>query len=560
MDKLRFKPVFTNAYSSINDDEFDGFITAFTTEQDKLNCLFWGLAKLAHDVDDSSLTTKHKISIHALAASMHSLISKNLLIGLTANQKITCCENAALEVSIKAESLIAYQDNDLISIILSMYCSSYAYQGDELYLLPNLLILIGLEGFGTIAKDDLLIEECFTEKLGISCFNYIIFLQALYAMSQNYFVLKDKVWLKNSVKKVEMEKVFDLVINDISIPAFDLPNEKISFSDPYKGKSKAESIFARYPLIKMNDGFSFAGHPFMKAFLHRKFLQKCIYLADGDKRDKLRTLIAQRLEILVGEILKKSKCDVDTQYEIEYIKNSNIKSVDWIFIEKENNKIKRVCLIDAKLKTLTEEVTYNYSSKKFLTEISTAYSKAIAQGITFLYNSNKYLNENKIRPDCIDICTRALSSHRIVLIGITPDLPSLFTISDVRKMLIENVISQLPSEVWDWFRVKYKDRWTWHIMELSELQTFFSLENGKHLGKEINKYLSDTNIDNRFIGADQTLPVNFRSYIINKYGRFEKNSYRLKTYIPELLKIYNDFTGKVTDFFELKPEDISSKN
>jgi len=336
----RRKPTFSLATEEISEEEFDKHIVKFMGSNNRWECLFWGLIHLGKSIEEGDICTKHPISVQAISASIWHIIKNGDLQNIQM-AKVEYCEQAATELCKKSEGMISTENGKVLSILLSVFCPNYAYQGDMLYLVANTLILLGLAPFRGIASDIQYAEDFFNKSFGVGCTDYYRFVFCLWSMSLSQLYLDRSSWISKSKKKDELAAMFAKIFDSISISAKASDLEKAEFTKQFNGKAKIEAIFNRYPLINIDDNFfTFAGHPYLKVMLTRKFLQRAIAISrdKGKEGESFRQSVANRFESLVGELIRGSLADIKLQREIEFEKNTNRKSVDWILIEKENGK------------------------------------------------------------------------------------------------------------------------------------------------------------------------------------------------------------------------------
>lgn len=338
----------------------------------------------------------------------------------------------------------------------------------------------------------------------------------------------------------------EAVLNSISKRQTEYAKDKLDQSlDKYSEKFKSSVYFSRWPTVKMNDiHYMCVSHPFMKLQLTSKFVAKVLNFAREDNpMAKGKTVMADFIGKKRLEPYFKELCDIWNPaggHHDEYRYTKGEDSPDRIIFEKLRGK-KCATLVQLKLKSLRETSHFTTSWQDIADDFAKSYSDCIFKSLNFLFRLEQAIKNGKANENHIELSKKILRQERFVFVGISPDIPPIFSICWAREVLIkevENKINQVPG-LKEWVKTKFPKGYVWHIMDLADFQMFMSAKERTYFSDEISSYIRKSGVDDIPLGNDGSMPVSFRTFIVNKYGESDpKVGRRLNTFIPELESLF----------------------
>jgi hypothetical protein len=531
----------------------------------------FGLINLIRTIPFGGLSSKEpQVSVFALSTTVLEAI-RNLPQDFPLIQRGTTLLNAnngfAINASIDAEGVhpdyyvnARTSEEKRTAMTLNMIwtiCENGIYQGDFIYKVANQLVLSGLVGFKNLPANPTRTEELFQRRLGISAYDYMMSLFALWTMAHNFGSVNVTSFIRSGPRKNELDQATQQVLNELSLRFNEfIPRSNTEPYINYTGKSKSLSLFTRWPMINLNDElYLFAGHPFVKIQSTSKFLTKALALARIEERIP-DTQFSQFVGLERFEPFFRELCEIwapeGGHYdEYVYLRRGNSKSADRIAFEKHGTS-KIVHLFQLKLKSLKEASHYGVTIDDVVSDLSGAFSRLISQTIKFLYALNQAKIAGNLAPEHEELSLRILAADKYSLIGIVPDLPSIFIFKQLRDKIIEGSEALLNQQEKVWYDQSLKRKFLWHIFDLSEFEIFISLPRTKRdFYKVLSKYLRDSRVDEYLIDNIGRLPYDFRSYMISKFGeaKLEDGSRRIDTIQPDLLDIYENLQNDIGRYF-----------
>ena len=446
---------------------------------------------------------------------------------------------------------------DALRMILWITSSNHQYQGDMPHELVNNLILSGIIGFRSIEADSKYIDKHFQKNIGVSGKEYLIALYVLWGITLKEFAINRKTVLENSPNKEKLEIALYSILDSLSFKV----NEPIASSlfdhaKGYSGKARAEAIIARRPLIRVHDDMYFCcGQPYMKIQITRKFLPKALFLSRQDEKtvnSNLSHLIGSRLESLFKELCNDWNPTGGHFDEYFYDRDCMNKSVDRVAFEM-HGKNEVALLFQLKAKTLVEASLFGGDFNVLKQDIQSAFSEMIYKSINFIKNAKSLIEKRQHNQATEELTLRILNAKKIVFIGISPDVPAIFTSKPVREIVEEKIRAEVGEETWSWFQ-KHYERIYWHVLSLHEFEAFLCLpKNKQDFHKTIAAYFLDSRLETEPI-SESGIPDSYRSYILKKYKNPNEKSQYIKIH-PEFKKIFDQFIEEVKDHY-LKPEPL----
>ncbi len=558
--------------------EFESFVRS---ELAKANLppltLALGLADLGPTLTIGDLQSVRGPTVIGIATALHialNAITENYPLIPTEDRPFRTNVDAAVKTASEAEGVIpddlaqAQRTNagDLAShravlaaarrALVSNLCEGYAYQSSIVYRVANTLVLLGLKSFRGLAASSDEVDSLFNEFVGLRAYDYVLTLFALWSLAVKGSALDSRFFLSEGPRRNELIVPVGSVIEELARD-FDKYRlfEDLPQAESYTGKARACAFFSRWPLIRLNEHqFIFFAHPFFKIQIASKSVTKALALARKRERGEPRTAFSQwlggRLEAFFSEL-----CELwrpgEHFPEYEYIQGQ--KSPDQIVFERHGSK-EVACLFQLKAKMLTEAAHFGSSDESVRRDLAGAFSETLYKTIQFIVRAEAAARNERLKPENAALTRRILGCERFCMIGIVPDMPSVFTFRDMREILLEEVESHLEPGEREWFRQHFVRKCVWHVMELEEFERFLSIPQGeRQIYKRITGYLREADPAGDIIKRG-LLPSNFRSYLIRKFGRYDAatNERRLDLYVPELRELFNEFAADARKYFSTK--------
>lgn len=341
-------------------------------------------------------------------------------------------------------------------------------------------------------------------------------------------------------------------INSIKNVLKELSVDENKMLKPMNGKKyNAFKVFDKYPLICLNGKeFIPIDSIFLIIQLSSKFIMKTLLLArakDKKPETNINTFIGKRLELYLKELCN-LKNEIKHYDEYNFSKKEENLSSDRIIIETFENQ-KYITLIQLKSKTFNEDSIFGYSFESIENDLEKSYIDCIFKSLNFLYSLENLKNSNKLNDNYKVISEEILEAKNYCFIGITYDLIPIFLIDKVRKCLMEKVelkIKNKNEKFLCWYKNKFSNGILWHIMDLTEFQTFLSIEKKICFFNEISEYIIESNIDKIPLSkVNDSLPHTFRSYLINKHGNKNKSNEPKLELLSEIENVFFKFTNEV---------------
>ncbi|PTL84357.1 hypothetical protein DAT35_04475 [Vitiosangium sp. GDMCC 1.1324] len=370
--------------------------------------------------------------------------------------------------------------------------------------------------------------------------------------------LDTRTFLQDGPKRQELAPAFSSVLDELSLRFDEFRGlDVFPVAQEYTGKARACAFFSRWPLIRLNDHqFIVAAHPFLKIQVATKSITKALALAredEGGGSTMYSRWMGGRLELFFGELCELWRPSGHFG-EYEYLAKGSEKSPDRIIFEQHGSK-NVACLFQLKLKMLSEATHFGAKDESIRKDLASAFSETIYKTVKFLVRAETAVANGQLREDNADLTRRILKCDRFCLVGIVPDMPSVFTFGDLRSMLLTEVKANLNASEREWFDRHFSSRCVWHIMDLHEFEFFLSIPaRERELYKRLLAYFRDADVNGPFI-RDEKLPTNFRTYLIRRYGRPAPATerHRIDSYVPELFSIFAGTIEDVSRYFALKP-------
>ena len=437
--------------------------------------------------------------------------------------------------------------------------SEAQYQGDGVYQIPNALVLSGLEGFGGLQAEPNRINELFQAALGISAREFFLFLFAIWSYSANRNAMLNTIsFLDSSVINPDARDKFSKIFQELSFQVDDsLGSPEFEFLKFNSGQRIGEALFTRNPYMKVSEKhYLAAGHPFLKAQMTHKFLQKAFAIARKIEKTQKPTLpysqyVGERLERFFEELCIYWNPPDGQFSEYFYLQDSKIeenKSSDRIVFEKFGES-EIVILFQVKTKTLQEKSFYGVSIDGIDKDIK-IYSEFVYKSINYLYLLDKGLREGKLREEHKTLSERVLSAKKCCLIGITPIDPAIFTNVAMRRQLIWEVRAALDKkdvEIMKWFMKKYGSTNCvgWHIMGIDQFESFLTLPpHQRNFSDCFQRYLESSRIDYELANSQGEIPDTFRGFVIKHFKQT-----RHTPLIGALQNVFHQYADQVAEFF-----------
>jgi hypothetical protein len=296
-----------------------------------------------------------------------------------------------------------------------------------------------------------------------------------------------------------------------------------------------------------------AGHPYLGLQMSRKFITKALYFARQDNKGSPITPLSSFIGETRFESFFKDLCNDWTgstgfdEYHYDQAGNS-LKSADRIVFEKHGSG-EVATLFQLKGKPLLESSLFGGDYNKLVKDIGSAYAEMVYKTVQFIQGAKTLLDQGKHNPSTKHITERILKSKRLLLVGVSPEIPPIFTTAPVRKILEDKVISIVGQAAWDEIQSRY-ERVYWHILSLTEFQAFLCLpEHKRDFHKTMQSYFTNSRVETEPINP-LSIPDTYRSFILKKYGvKKERRGYISPN--EELMTIYKTFSAEALSYFGL---------
>ena len=440
---------------------------------------------------------------------------------------------------------------DALRVILWITSSNHQYQGDMIHEIANNLILSGIVGFQSLNADTTLLDRHFQNNVGVSGKDYFITLFALWSLTLKNFVINRNNAVKNSPRREQLEIALNSILDSLSFRVDEpLTSSIFDHSKSYSGKARSEAIVALRPLIKVHDDVYFScGQPYMKIQITRKFLPKALFYArrdKGDPRTELSSFIGNRLEVMFKDLCNAWNPRGGHYDEYFIDRNEASKSSDRIAFEKHGNHDVAV-LFQLKAKTLLEASLFGGDFNVVKKDIQSAFAEMIYKSVNYIKAAKEHLDRGLHLSESESLTRRVLSAKKLVLMGISPDVPAVFTSKPIREIIEEKVREEVGEDTWAWIHTNY-DRVYWHIISLHEFEAFLCLpKNKQDFHKAISAYFKDSRLQTDPI-SNTGLPDSFRSYIIKKYKSANERGQYIE-YLPALQSVFDSFMLDIKDHY-----------
>jgi hypothetical protein len=470
--------------------------------------------------------------------------------------------NAALSAALAAEGV---EPDDFVTstgderhaaslrYVIWLLAEHSIYQTSIVYRTANTLVLLGLKSFQNLEAQPDRTDRLFREQLGLEAYEYVRLLVGLWSQARRQSLVDTRTFLPPDLRDSEKRSRLIAVVDELSLK-FDQYRDPSVFpaAAQYTGRARACAFFSRWPLIRLNeDQYVAAAPPFLKIQIATKSVTKALFLArsrEGSGSTEYSGWLGRRLERFFAEL-----CDLWRPGghfgEYEYLRSGNDKSPDRIVFETHGTK-RVCCLFQLKLKMLSEATHFGASSETMQKDFASAFAETIYKTIRFLAKATTAAASGGLRDESAQLTRQIVTSDRFCLVGVVPDMPSIFNISDVRKWLMVEVLAHLTPQERHWFDRNFR-RCIWHILDLDEFEWFLSIQpRHRELYKRLSGYIREAAVDAPFtLGG--TIPASFLSYLVNRYGEWdaERSHRRLTSYLPELFALFNEMTADVLNYF-----------
>ena len=452
--------------------------------------------------------------------------------------------------------------------LLRLICESGAVQYEVPLKVANTLVLSGLKGFESLPVDSALIDRLFQSYAGMSAHEYYLLVNGAWSLiiSSGKGLINLDQFLRTSTDPAGLTAKARNVLNSMSRTCADYGEDTLDQTlERYSSKYRASAYFSKSPFLKLSEThFLCVSHPYLRLQLTSKFIAKALFFArQAEPTVRGRTQLSQfmgkdRLEPFFKELCNIWAPAGGHYDEYLYEQGTEDSSCDRIVFEDLNGE-PCITLIQLKLKALTEMAHYATSWEVITADFAKAFSECIYKSINFLYRLEHARSTGRLRPEHRETSERITAAGRFVFLGIVPELPPIFTISFAREALMQEVRSELDSDVRKWMEERFPDGITWHLMDLSEFEIFLSAKTGLSLGPEIIDYILQNQVDQNPIRLDGTIPQSFRSFIINKYGEADKaGARRIPKMLSGLEKVFKSITADSRQLMFQKPGDTAN--
>lgn len=526
-----------------------------------------GLADLSLTLDSSDIHSERGPSLFAIATALKTAIdcvADPYPLAFPLPKRDAAALQAALHADgVDPDDFVTTKPNtpervaSAVRFATWLLAENHAYQAPILNRVANTLVILGLKGFQRLEALPEKTDHLFREAVGITGYDYILTLFGLWAKARVDSLIDLPTFLPLQARDPDRREHLLAAVEELSL-RFDKYRDADVFpvAQTYTGKGRACALFSRWPLIRLNETqFMSAGHPFLKIQIGTKTLTKV--LAFARKKEErpstdYSTWAGHRLELFFGEL-----CELwrpgEHFAEYEYMKQGNERSADRILFEQHGSSTV-CCLFQLKLKMLSDASHFGASSEAMQKDLASSFSETIYKTIRFLVRASEAAKEGGLRYESADLTRQILSADRFCLIGIVPEMPSVFVFRDLRQQLLAEVLDHLRPAEREWFD-RNSARCVWHVMDLDEFEFFLGLPaDERHFYKRLTGYFRHAGVNGPLTNGG-TLPSNFRSYLINKYGErnAEAGSPRLFAPVPDLLAIYEGMVEDVKGHFGLNP-------
>ena len=434
-----------------------------------------------------------------------------------------------------------------------LLAENHMYQAAILNRVVHTLVILGLKGFRRLPAAPERTDRLFRDGVGLSAYEYVLTLFAVWSKARVDSLIDIATFLPPQARDPEYHDRLRALVEQLSLRFDEFRDTAVlPAAASYTGKARACAYFSRWPLIRLDETrFMSAGHPFLKIQIGTKSMTKALALArqkEGKGSTEYSTWLGQRLELFFGEL-----CELwrpgEHFGEFEYLKQRPERSPDRIIFEQHGSKVV-CCLFQLKLKMLSEASHFGASRETIQKDLASA-SETIYRSIRFIVRATKADKENNLRPQFATLTRRILAADRFCMLGVVPDMPSVFVFRELRQQLVEEVKQHLRGADREWFDRNFDSKCTWHIMDLDEFEFFLGLPTQhRQLFKRLTGYFRDAGVNGPLTTGGR-MPVNFRSYLINKFGgeNPETGARRLLALVPEISAIYDEMVEDVKTHF-----------
>lgn len=565
----RQKVGFINAGAQKSYDDFVSLLRSLKKEYSiNTTDLILSLCDYSKSIDLFSLHNDQNITCFGIATSCYAVASNFQPHPALSGTKFTRYIDKPLINTIREAEGVEdeFYNKDTGSVasdeaklaLIRLICESGMFQYELIYKFANNLILTGLKGFKNLKENPTEVERLFTKYTNESAYHYFLGLFCLWTMSEKHPAFSIDGLTENMHEPERWAKFFTNMLDSISSDIAEIGQSDFDKQlANLPGKFRGSAYFSLYPFISLNKSlYSSPGHPFVRLQLSTKFLQKSLAYARKDNGNadssSLSNLIGKvRFEEFLGELI--TNWDPATEHYDEYKYDQGKDSPDRIVFEEINGEL-ATTLFQLKLKTLPVQVHFGLSWQDITNDFSKSFCDSVFKSLKYLYNLDKLQSQGRLKMNN-EISEKVLSSKKFLFIGLSPDVPPIFTISFAREKLLKLIIDKIKSENMEkWFDSRFPQGIDWHILDLSELQMLFSVKNSLSIYEEFKDYIENSGIDEIPISKDGTLPASFRSFIINKhYDNSNSESPRITKLIPELSDIFFEAKDQVGKLMFNKP-------
>lgn len=531
-----------------------------------------GLTELGPTITISDVLSAQGLTVHAIATALHvalNAISEVYPLTPTGGRPFLVNMQAAKQAAREAEGVVP--DDFAVALKTSSpdlhaaarryfvwhLCENHAYQTNVIYRVANTLVLLGLKPFRGIEASPAATDNLFKKHVGLLAYEFVLTLFGIWSMAIKDPIIDTRTLLQEGPRKKELMEPVSSVIAELS-RTFDKYRVFDGYPEAqtYTGKARPCAFFSRWPLIRLNEHqFVVAAHPFLKIQIATKAITKAMALARREEGGEARTAFSQglgrRMEAFFGELCELWRPGHHFA-EYEYVQGQ--KSPDRIVFERHGSK-EVACLFQLKTKMLLEATHFGSSEESIRRDLAGAFSETLYKTIQFLAHAKESERDGRLKTETLPLTRRVLACERFCLIGIVPDMPSVFSFPDLRRVLLEEVQAHLDPGAKEWFRQHFAKRCVWHVMDLDDFEWFLSIRPSKReIYKRVAGYIREADLSGDLIQGG-TLPSNFRTYLIQKFGRRDPatNDRRLDSYVPELFALFNEFAADASRYFSLKP-------
>lgn len=444
---------------------------------------------------------------------------------------------------------------NLVSMFAWVLSSNHLYQGDAIHEVANTLVLSGISSYKSLPVDTTLIDTHFANHVAVTAKEYLMTLLALWAYSRKDFIINKQSFLRHSENKERIASALESILESLSFRV-DLPLTAPEFShaSTYSGKAKSEAIITLRPLIKVQDEvYLSSGQSYMALQMSRKFITKALFYArqdHGSAMSPLSTFIGEtRFERFFNELCSDwTGATGFSEYFYDYAGNS-LKSPDRVVFESHGTS-EVATLFQLKGKPLLESSLFGGDYAKLVNDIGSAYAEMVYKTVQFLNSAKSLIASGRHNPSTKHITERIFGCRKILLIGVSPEIPPIFTTAPVRKILEDRVKTIVGQAMWDEVHT-YFDKVYWHVISLTEFQAFLCLPKHKRdFHKTIQAYFQLSRIETEPVNL-HSIPDTYRSFVLKKYGVKVKGKNGYIKPNAELEALYKVFSEEAIKYFGL---------